>query len=202
MLPALAIALVLAGCGSNSSADLIDTSVDKEDRTEKKNGDGGKEDSKERPAIVAVYVCGKVGSPGVYELTADSRVCDAIAAAGGATGEADAEVINQAAPLTDGMRLYIPGKEETAAVDRMGQDLSAGTPSAASSSGQSSAGAVNLNTASREELMTLSGIGESKADSIIRYRDENGGFSRIEDIMNIRGIKEGIFDQIKDSITV
>lgn len=202
LLPALAIAMMLAGCGSYSSADLIDTQEEKKDQKEQKSENAGKDKGETPPAVVAVYVCGKVGRPGVYELTADSRVCDAIEAAGGVTKEADAEVINQAAPLSDGMRLYVPGAEETAAMDRMGQDLTASSPAQGSEPAKSASGAVNLNTATREELMTLSGIGESKADSIIRYREENGGFTKIEDIMNIRGIKEGIFDQIKDSVTI
>lgn len=201
LLPALAIALMFAGCGSHSSADLIDTQID-EEKEQQKSKSEDKEDAVEEPSVLAVYVCGKVGRPGVYELTADSRVCDAIEAAGGVTKEADAEVINQAAPLSDGMRLYVPGLEETAAMDRMGQDLTASSTAGGSDPARSASGAVNLNTATREELMTLSGIGESKADSIIRYREENGGFSKIEDIMNIRGIKEGIFDQIKDSVTI
>lgn len=198
---ALTLCLASTGCGAHQSAELLDTQED--DSAGASKDKSAEQPSKEAPSVLAVYVCGQVARPGVYELTTGSRVCDAIEAAGGANDRADAEVINQAAPLSDGMRLYVPSREETASMDRMSQEMTAsGEASAPGSAGGSAGGAVNINTAGQEELMTLSGIGESKAQSIIRYREENGGFSKIEDIMNIRGIKQGIFDQIKDSITV
>lgn len=137
-------------------------------------------------AIIYVQVSGAVVSPGVYELPEESRVFEAIELAGGLTGEADAGQINQAQVLNDGQMIYVMKKGE------------AESPGI----GQQQDEKVNLNTATAEELMTLPGIGEAKAVSIIAWREANGGFQRIEDLMEIEGIKEGVFSKIKDSIKV
>lgn len=141
---------------------------------------------------VVVHVCGEVTSPGVYTLSYGSRVYEAIRAAGGVTDNADADAVNQADMLSDGMRLYIPAEGELPDSNAV-YDVGA--------SGQSD-GLVNINTATKEELMTLRGVGESKAESIIAYRENNGPFNSIEDIMNITGIKEGLFNKVKDYIKV
>ena len=148
---------------------------------------------------VYVYICGEVANPGVYELSEDSRIYEAVDAAGGFTENAARESINLASKVSDGMQITIYNKEEAAS-------LPAGGTSAGKNSGQDqmsgSSSLVNLNTATKEELMTLKGIGESKAEDIIRYREKSGGFKKIEDIMKISGIKEAGFQKIKDSITV
>ena len=148
---------------------------------------------------VYVYICGEVAAPGVYELSEDSRIYEAVDAAGGFTENAARESINLASKVSDGMQITIYNKEEAAS-------LPAGGTSAGKNSGQDqmsgSSSLVNLNTATKEELMTLKGIGESKAEDIIRYREKSGGFKKIEDIMKISGIKEAGFQKIKDSITV
>ena len=148
---------------------------------------------------VYVYICGEVAAPGVYELSEDSRIYEAVDAAGGFTENAARESINLASKVSDGMQITIYNKEEAAS-------LPAGGTSAGKNSGQDqmsgSSSLVNLNTATKEELMTLKGIGESKAEDIIRYREKSGGFKTIEDIMKISGIKEAGFQKIKDSITV
>ena len=153
-----------------------------------------------KPAVCYVYVCGAVQQAGVYEVPEGERIYRVLELAGGCTGAAAAEYLNLASPVTDGMRLYVPTEAEMAAIDQAGllPQLFADNPSGPSGG---SAG-IDLNRASKEELMTLTGIGEAKADAIIRYRQENGGFNRIEDIMNISGIKQSAFDKIKDSITV
>ena len=133
---------------------------------------------------IYVYVCGAVLCEGVYELPAGSRVYEAIHKAGGFTENAAVTSINQAEILKDETRLYVPTIEEVASEETM------------------SDGKVNLNTATKEELMTLPGVGEAKAELIIRYREESGGFHAIEDIMNISGIKEGLFAKIKEKIKV
>lgn len=133
---------------------------------------------------ICVYVCGAVKSRGVYMLPAGSRVYEAVEAAGGFAKGADQEALNQAEILEDEMQLTIPTKEET------------------KNAKEAKDGKVNLNTASKEELMSLGGVGEAKADSIIRYREENGKFKKIEDIMQISGIKEGLFQKIKNDIKV
>ena len=149
-----------------------------------------------KAAGIYVYICGEVANPGVYELSEDSRIYEAVDAAGGFTENAARESINLASKVSDGT---IYNKEEAAS-------LPAGGTSAGKNSGQDqmsgSSSLVNLNTATKEELMTLKGIGESKAEDIIRYREKSGGFKKIEDIMKISGIKEAGFQKIKDSITV
>ena len=137
--------------------------------------------------------------PKVYRRNGDSRIYEAVDAAGGFTENAARESINLASKVSDGMQITIYNKEEAAS-------LPAGGTSAGKNSGQDqmsgSSSLVNLNTATKEELMTLKGIGESKAEDIIRYREKSGGFKKIEDIMKISGIKEAGFQKIKDSITV
>lgn len=139
-------------------------------------------------AEICVYICGAVHEPGVYELPEGSRVHEALEMAGGMTEEAAAYALNLARIAVDGEQIYVPDAEEI-----QGQSILSG-------SGYEKK--VNINTASMEELMTLTGIGEAKAESIIRYREENGGFQSIEDLMEIGGIKEGVFEKIKDDITI
>lgn len=147
---------------------------------------------------VYVYICGEVIKPGVYELSGDSRIYEAVDAAGGFTENAARECVNLASKVSDGMQITIYNREEAASL----QADSASVDGNAGKSGTSGSGLVNLNTATKEELMTLKGIGESKAEDIIRYREKSGGFKKIEDIMKISGIKENGFQKIKDSITV
>lgn len=153
-----------------------------------------------------VYVCGAVNAPGVYELPEGSRVYEAIAMAGGMTGEADGRSLNQAAEVSDGQQITVYTREEAAEFQKNGSgDGTAGQ--AAGSEGNLSAGEpekakVNINTAGREELMTLHGIGAARADAILAYREQHGAFSRIEDIMNVEGIKEKAFAKIRDDIVV
>ena len=147
---------------------------------------------------VYVYICGEVAAPGVYELSKDSRIYEAVDAARGFTENAARESVNLASKVSDGMQITIYNREEAAS-------LPAGSGSAVGNTGQggtSGSGLVNLNTATKEELMTLKGIGEAKAEDIIRYREKSGGFKKIEDIMKISGIKEAGFQKIKDNITV
>lgn len=149
---------------------------------------------------IAVHVCGCVNNPGVYTLCAGARINDAVAAAGGFTPEADVNYLNLAGFLQDGVKVYVPSVDETKDLAGEGADVV--------SSGMIGIGAdvddglVNINTATRDELMTLPGVGESKANAIIKYREENGGFETISQIMNISGIKDGLFNKIKDKIKV
>ena len=145
-------------------------------------------------APYVVYVCGQVKEPGVYELEPGSRVYQAVEMAGGFGPDAASWYLNLAQEVADGMKIQVPTEEEALAWGNSGGSLSVGQ-------GQTET-KVNLNTADEEQLMTLTGIGESRAADIIRYRQEHGPFERIEDIMNVSGIKEGAFQKIKDSITV
>lgn len=137
---------------------------------------------------VYVFVCGQVQYPGVYSMPSGSRICDALAAAGGCLETADICVVNQAECLQDGEKVYIPA---------IGEELFVSGEEAAASDGL-----IHLNRATKAELMTLPGIGESKAEQILAYREEHGGFSTVEELMNISGIKEGVFQKIQDYITV
>lgn len=141
-----------------------------------------------QPGNLAVYVCGEVECPGVVYLQDGSRVVDAVEAAGGMTAEADKEYVNLAAYVADGEKLYIPDLEE-------GQMLRRQEEPRASEY-------ININTADASLLMTLPGIGESKAQDIIAYRNQHGDFKAIEDLMKISGIKENLFAKIKDKILV
>ena len=115
--------------------------------------------------------------------------------------------MNQAQKVTDGERIYIPTREEVVngLIPEAEEDTETAVESMEESGGAqtgSTDGKVNINTASEEELKTLSGIGDTRAESIIRYREEQGGFQSVEDLMNVEGIKEGVFEKIKERITV
>ena len=153
----------------------------------------GPEEGEDSNGEIVVYVCGEVNAPGVYELPEGSRLYQALDAAGGMTGAAADTYLNQAEGLSDGQSIYVPSAEEAA-------DWKNGIAEPAGS-GNTDAGKVNINTANKEELMTLSGIGEAKALSIMEYRETNGRFEKIEDIKNIPGIKDGVFEKIKDQIS-
>lgn len=179
----VACMFTFCGCGSDKNqTGLEPISLEAEQQEE--------EAEQEEPAEhIVVYVCGAIQREGVYELPIGSRVYEAIQMAGGFTKKAATSAMNQAEILEDEAFVYVPTKKE----------VSSGT--GVTTSGQD-AGKVNLNKATKEELMTLSGVGEAKANQIIRYREEHGKFHKIEDIMQISGIKEGLFEKIKDNITV
>lgn len=149
---------------------------------------------------IIVHICGAVKKPGVYTLEAGSRVYQAVEKAGGFCSEGAQDFLNQADLLQDGMKLYVPTQEEVS------QALEEGNGReifwAAEERTEQASGLVNINTATEEELCTLTGIGSNKAKSIIAYREKNGKYQKIEDIMLVEGIKSGMFQKIKDSITV
>lgn len=143
-----------------------------------------------------VHVCGEVETPGVYEMKEGQRVFEAVAMAGGFTERAAQNYLNLAETVWDGMKLEVPSREQAPATEWTAQAQGPVAGAGAAS------GRVNLNTATKEELMTLRGIGEARAEDIIRYREKKGGFARIEDIMEVSGIKNAAFEKIKDDITV
>lgn len=143
---------------------------------------------------VAVYVCGAVCQTGVYELSVGSRIDDAVKAAGGMTGDAQADKLNLAQSIEDGQMIRVPYNGET---EEIRQDMESKQPD-----GGEKEIKVNINRADAGQLKTIPGIGDAKALSIIRYRDEKGNFQSIEDIKNIEGIKDGVFQKIKDYICV
>lgn len=191
---------------TNEDIQLI-SSVPQETKIQEQTEEPLKNESNEK---VIVDIKGAVKYPGVYELTVNDRVIDAINQAGGYTKNADSSSINHAQKLQDEMVIYVPKKgedvsEKLQAIQNQPTTISSSTTtSSTSSSGTSSSASakVNINTANETELTTLSGIGPSKAKAIISYREENGPFKTIEDIKNVSGIGEKTFEKLKDSITV
>lgn len=150
----------------------------------------------ESHSTIFVHVCGKVNNPAVYEFENGARVVDAIEKAGGFMEEAAIDYLNLARVLADGEKLYVPDKEEALESESANvAQMSTGDIKGADTK-------VNINTASKEELLSLKGIGDSRAEDIINYRTENGKFAAIEDIMKVPGIKQGAFNKIKDNIKV
>lgn len=136
-----------------------------------------------------VDIKGCIKNPGVYKLVKGSRVKDVIELAGGLTSDSDTSNINLAKIIEDEMVININSVN-----DNSGNNYSMNSNNLSD--------LININTASLEQLMTLSGIGESKAKSIISYREENGNFNEIEDITKVSGIGQALYEKIKDYITV
>lgn len=193
------------GTGSDSGKHTSDADID--------NGSEAVSDKEMQQAMIYVDVCGAVANPGVFQLAAGSRVFQAIEAAGGYLPEAALTCVNRAGVLTDGQQLYILTQEE---MERQGLDsaemagASDGQMNGSAGTGQNTGmtaqvqqdNRININTADEAQLTTLTGIGATRAQAIIAYREENGPFVAIEDIMNVQGIKEGTFAKIKDEIVV
>ncbi|MDZ5670361.1 MULTISPECIES: helix-hairpin-helix domain-containing protein [Bacillus] len=153
--------------------------------------EAGKDESSE---AIVIDIKGAVQHPGVYEMRTGDRVSQAIEKAGGTNEQADEVQVNLAEILQDGTVVYIPKKgEETA-----GQQGAGGAVQSGGGKGE----LVNINTATVEELQGISGVGPSKAEAIIAYREENGRFQTIEDITKVSGIGEKSFEKIKSSISV
>lgn len=147
---------------------------------------------------VLVHICGEVQTPGVYELAADSRICDVLLLAGGFTADADTEAVNMAAGIEDGMQIVIPAEtDRTSETTGNSSDRTGET-----AAGKTESQPVNINTADKETLMSLPGIGAGKAEAVIAYREAGGVFKDIKDIMLVDGIKEGVYARIKDKICV
>lgn len=139
---------------------------------------------------IIVHISGAVGEPGVYSLARGDRVIDAVAAAGGTTEDAVTDALNLASKLEDGQKVHVPSRKEvqSGAVVRPG--------------GQAvSAGRINLNRATLEQLDTLPGIGPGLAAAIIEYRTRAGGFRKIEDLMKVGGIGPKTFERLKNLVT-
>ena len=136
---------------------------------------------------------------GVYELPEFSRVIDAVEAAGGYSEEADRVYVNQAEYVYDTQRIEIPTIEEAQRLREIAAE--AGVSDGESASARDS-GLIDINSADKQELMRIPGIGESKADRIIEYRQIHGRFGSAEELMNVSGIGSGMFEKMKDCITV
>ena len=149
--------------------------------------------------MLYVHVCGAVQKAGVYALPVTARVFEALEAAGGCTDEAAQESVNQARLLTDGEELYIPTRDEILSGSQTVMERLSETADEPAKSGEDK---ININTADVTELTLLNGIGASRAQAIIDWREKNGGFSSIEEIKNIDGIADKTYEKLKDRITV
>jgi competence protein ComEA len=141
------------------------------------------------PALVYVYVSGAVRSPGLYVLDEGARVVDVIAAAGGFAPEADERAVNLARPVDDGEQLDIPLQGEAA-------------PSATGAAGTSGDGRIDLNAADATQLETLPRIGPAMAQRIVEWREANGRFTSVEDLLAVPGIGDKMLEALRDLVTV
>ena len=141
-------------------------------------------------AVIFVDIKGAVKNPGVYQMKSGDRVKDALDAAGGLTGEADSQKVNLAQRVEDQMVIVVP---------KVGEEATE-IPAGAMSKEASKEGKVNINTATVEELKTLKGVGEKKAEAIIEYRKKNGSFKTKEDLMKVRGIGKKLFESFQERI--
>ena len=186
----LLLALILRIHGASKSDITVDTSgtVTAEEADTSTEEDGPSSSAN----IIFIDLGGAVAKPGVYQVSPDTRLYMVIEMAGGLTDDADTNSVNQASFVQDGEKIIIPSKGDAAA------SPSSDTVSPASAAAQT--GLININTASKDELMTLNGIGEVMAERIIEYRT-SARFMKKEDIMSVKGIGSGIYEKIKDSIT-
>ena len=140
---------------------------------------------------IYVDVCGAVRNPGVYRIEAGSRVFQVLEQAGGCTEKASLETVNQADLLTDGQKIRIYTKEEAGQMEKKLQEEDPLLDDR-----------VDINRAGKEELMTLTGVGETRAQAILAYRETHGSFSSVEELMQVEGIKEKTYEKLKDQIRI
>ncbi len=152
----------------------------------------GVDDAAAGGAVILVHLLGAVQQPGLYELREGDRIVDAVAAAGGFSDGADQGVLNLARRLTDGEQLYVPAVGETPPSGAAAE----GTP------GGTGTGRVDLNTADAAELDTLPGVGPATAKAILDWREENGRFTAVEDLLSVSGIGDKTFADLEDLVTV
>lgn len=187
------------------------TPKESEEKTEKKS------ETSQTATKVKVDIKGAVNNPGVFEMEADARVIDVIAEAGGLTEEADTSLINLSKKVEDEMVITIYTQAQIEAMEEecppcecpeindactLEEDEAQTTESKDTSTSATPTGKISINTATSEQLQTLDGIGEAKAEAIIGYRETNGTFKDIEEIKNVSGIGDAIYEKIKDDITV
>lgn len=205
----LTVLICLGGCGQSDAPVVLEPLQNEETEESAGNAASGElaesgnaktaepEDAKEdAPGVVLVHVCGAVRNPGVYELPYDARVADALLAAGDFRADADVDYWNLAAPLSDGEQIYVPTESEVA------EGFAPDGSGIAGALAGANAGLLNINTASLQELKELPGIGDVKAGAIVSYREAKGGFSSVEEILQVDGIKDGVYEKIKDLICV
>lgn len=190
----------------------------------KEKKEENKETNEEIQKYIYVDIKGAVTNPNVYMIEEGKRVIDAINTAGGILEDADTSILNLSKKVTDEMCIIVYTKEEIDEYRKQGLEskeivkkleenllqvndyndaqIKENKTITSNNTNNISNEKISINTATKEELLTLSGIGESKADAIVKYREENGEFKTIEDIKNVSGIGDALFEKIKDNITI
>ena len=166
--------------------------VQEEEKVQGLNKEDNITEETKQVETIKVYITGQVLRPGVYSISEDKRLIDLVEQAGGFTPQADLNRINLAVKVVDEGMYYIPAIDEEVLPEL----------ATSQSNGQDATGKININQADQSQLQALTGIGPAKAQKIIDYREEHGGFQSIEEIMNVAGIGEKTFENIKDQISV
>jgi len=204
----IAIAAVVIGVavwrGATAPVEVVASDAAEPDGAEAADGgptgDGGGTGAPGSPAPgdaeLFVHVSGAVEDPGLYALTEGARVMDAVAAAGGLAADGAAEGVNLARPVTDGEQIVVPTEEQ---VEDGG---TAGAAGGGYTGTGGAGGVVNLNSADAAQLETLPGIGPALAGRIVAWRDENGGFSSVDDLLAVSGISEKVLAGLRDAVAV
>ena len=182
----MCVVTTASGCG-NYNAEIT---WEIEESTVSEEADIESTKTPEEADMICVYVGGAVSDSGVYLLPQGSRLYEAIEAAGGMTEDADPYYLNQAKILEDAEQIIVLTTQE---VQERKEQIRQQAEEA---------GLVNINTADVSQLMQLNGIGQSRAEAIVAYREQCGRFTQIEDIQMVTGIKAGLYEKIKDKITV
>lgn len=185
LLVLLLIALFSAGITyyrlNNQDIDIIDSEEELTDNTPN--------------SMITVYVSGEVNKPGLIQIDSNARVSDAITTCGNFTPLADKNAINLAQKLSDGIHIQVPTIKNSA-------NTASSTNNSSNSPNDKSTNLVNINTATKEELDTLPGVGPATAEKILNYRQEHGNFQSIEDLKNVKGIGEAKFNKLQDKISI
>ncbi|WP_262122261.1 helix-hairpin-helix domain-containing protein [Anaerococcus sp. Marseille-Q5996] len=193
----IALAVVLGNNFVNDkSPDLLDNKVSLLESEDDFNIESIDENKAQQSEDIKVHISGQINREGVYEVKEGDRLDDLIKQAGGLSPDADSNSLNLAMKLEDQMKIYIPNKNEILNENSTNTDQLVSKPDSISENGK-----ININTASKEELMTLPNIGDKRAQAIIEYRDTKK-FETIEEIKNVTGIGEKFYQAMQDLITV
>lgn len=197
VLAGLAVAALVTAFGATGTATTVVASGPVDAGAEAGADAGAATGPPERGATIFVHLLGAVAAPGLYELRAGDRAVDAIAAAGGFSAGADQSQLNLARLLADGEQIYVPIVGE----------VPSGVPPGATaigggSAGTTAAGKVDINTADAAALDTLPGVGPATAQRILDWREANGRFTAIEDLLSVTGIGDKTFAELKELVTI
>lgn len=207
--------MLQTGCGEEPQMHIMEDTEKSAEESQMNIGEETKESAEEnldeelnnmssdelQEETIAVHMCGAVVNPGVYELPKGSRITDGVTMAGGFTDDANGNALNLAQVLEDQSRVYVPTYAESEAL-QAAEALGVYLPENASDTSEHESELININTANSDRLQQLPGVGQTRAESIIAYREEHGPFKNREDIKNVSGIGDASYEKLKDKITV